>query len=205
MKFVIFAENMKAATNALAHQCRQNKTIHTIQTHFLMNKTKTYAAVALSLTLAFSLSSCKSNESLYKKAYEKAQAANQETQQVTEDPTTINVTPVQQETTTTTVAAPATTTTADTNVKVQQENVQLVDGAGLKAYSVVCGSFSLQANATGLQQKLKQNGYQAQIVLNPERKLYRVIASTHDTKDQATQSRNNLRTTYPDAWLLYKK
>jgi cell division protein FtsN len=88
---------------------------------------------------------------------------------------------------------------------VQQESVQLVDGAGLKAYSVVCGSFSLQANAVGLQQKLKQNGYQAQIAINPERKLYRVIASTYDTKDQAIESRNSLRATYPDAWLLYKK
>ncbi len=173
-----------------------------------MNKTKTYAAVALCLTLAFGMSSCKSNESLYKKAYEKAQAANQsaqQTEQVTEETATINVTPVQQETTTTTTAAPATTTTTDTNVRVQQESVQLVDGAGLKAYSVVCGSFSLQANAVGLQQKLKQNGYQAQIAINPERKLYRVIASTYDTKDQAIESRNSLRATYPDAWLLYKK
>ena len=137
-----------------------------------MNKTKTYVAAALCMAIAFGMSSCKSNESLYKKAYEKAQAANQGTQQVTEDPATINVTPVQQEstTTTTTVVTPSRTTT-DTNVRVQQESVQVVDGEGLKAYSVVCGSFSLQANAVGLQQKLKQNGYQAQIAINPERKL----------------------------------
>mgnify|MGYP002674104612 CR=1 FL=1 len=168
-----------------------------------MNKTKTYVAAALCMAIAFGMSSCKSNESLYKKAYEKAQAANQGTQQVTEDPATINVTPVQQESTTT-VVTPSRTTT-DTNVRVQQESVQVVDGEGLKAYSVVCGSFSLQANAVGLQQKLKQNGYQAQIAINPERKLYRVIASTHDTKDQAIEFRNNLRANYPDAWLLYKK
>ena len=169
-----------------------------------MKKTTTYAAVALSLIFAVSLSSCKSNESLYKKAYEKAQAMNQgKEQQVTEEPATINVTPVQQETTSTTTTT-KTTTTTDSNVRVSQENVQVVDGAGLKAYSVVCGSFSLQANAVGLQQKLKQNGYSAQIALNPERKLYRVIVSTHDTKDQAIQSRNTLRATYPDAWLLRK-
>ena len=98
------------------------------------------------MAIAFGMSSCKSNESLYKKAYEKAQAANQGTQQVTEDPATINVTPVQQEstttTTTTTVVTPSRTTT-DTNVRVQQESVQVVDGEGLRAYSVVCGSFSL--------------------------------------------------------------
>ncbi len=205
MEFVIFAENYESDGDRLHHQHRQKQNYTHHQTHFPMNKTKTYAAVALCMALAFGLSSCKSNESLYKKAYEKAQAANQGTQQVTEDPATISVTPVQQETTTTTVAAPVTRTATDTNVKIQQENVQLIDGAGLKAYSVVCGSFSLQANAVSLQQKLKQNGYQAQIAINPERKLYRVIASTHDTRDQATESRNNLRATYPDAWLLYKK
>ena len=48
-----------------------------------MNKTKTYVAAALCMAIAFGMSSCKSNESLYKKAYEKAQAANQGTQQVT--------------------------------------------------------------------------------------------------------------------------
>ena len=169
-----------------------------------MNKTKTFAAVALSMVLAISMSSCKSKESLYKKAYEKAQAQNASNTQVTEDPSTVNVTPVQP-------ATPVTTTTTttpvqqDDNVSVRTESLQVVDGAGLKAYSVVCGAFSLQANATGLQSKLKQNGYQAQIALNPERKLYRVIAATFDTKAEAIPSLQTLRQTYPDAWLLYKK
>ena len=35
--------------------------------------------------------------------------------------------------------------------------------------------------------------------------MYRVVATTHDTKDQAAQSRAALMGTYPDAWLLYKK
>ena len=169
-----------------------------------MNKTKTFAAVALSMVLAISMSSCKSKESLYKKAYEKAQAQNASNTQVTEDPTTVNVTPVQPATpvTTTTTTTPV---TQDDNVSVRSEALQVVDGAGLKAYSVVCGAFSLQANATGLQQKLKQNGYQAQIALNPERKLYRVIAATFDTKAEAIPALQTLRQTYPDAWLLYKK
>ncbi|MBO4730571.1 MAG: SPOR domain-containing protein [Bacteroidaceae bacterium] len=169
-----------------------------------MNKTKTFAAVALSMVLAISMSSCKSKESLYKKAYEKAQAQNANNTQVTEDPTTVNVTPVQPATpvTTTTTTTPV---TQDDNVSVRSEALQVVDGAGLKAYSVVCGAFSLQANATGLQQKLKQNGYQAQIALNPERKLYRVIAATFDTKAEAIPALQTLRQTYPDAWLLYKK
>lgn len=179
-----------------------------------MNKTKTIAAVAFSLVLAISLSSCKSKESLYKKAYEKAQAMNQNNTQVADDGATVNITPVQPttpvvaQTQTETPVVPVitpTTPTQNSNVRVQQESVQMIDGVGLKAYSVVCGSFSLQANAVGLQQKLKQNGYQAQIVLNAERKLYRVIASTHETKELAIDFRNRLRESYPDAWLLYKK
>lgn len=170
-----------------------------------MNKTKTFAAVALSMVLAISMSSCKSKESLYKKAYEKAQAQNASNTQVAEDPTTVNVTPVQPATPVTTTTTTTTPVTQDDNVSVRSEALQVVDGAGLKAYSVVCGAFSLQANATGLQSKLKQNGYQAQIALNPERKLYRVIAATFDTKAEAIPALQTLRQTYPDAWLLYKK
>jgi len=173
-----------------------------------MKNTKTFAVVALSALIVFGLSSCKSKESLYKKAYEKAQAQNTVNTNVTEEPATINVTPVQPTApTTVTVVTPTTptATTSQDNIKVQSETVQVIDGAGLKAYSVVCGSFGLQANATGLQQKLKEKGFQAQIALNPERKLYRVIASTHNTKDEAISFRNKLRESYPDAWLLYKK
>jgi cell division protein FtsN len=169
-----------------------------------MNKTKTFAAVALGMVLAISMSSCKSKESLYKKAYEKAQAQTASNTQVAEDPYTINVTPVQP-------TAPVTTVTTETNVtpaadvNVRTEALQVVDGAGLKAYSVVCGAFSLKANADGLQQTLKNKGYQAQIALNTERKLYRVIAATFDTKAEAIPALQTLRQTYPDAWLLYKK
>lgn len=168
-----------------------------------MNKTKTLAAVALSMVLAASMSSCKSKESLYKQAYEKAQAQNAVNNEVAEDPTTVNVTPVQPATPTNT--APANTNTQVPDVAARSESLEVVDGAGLKAYSVVCGAFSIQANAQGLQQTLKNKGYQAQIALNPERKLYRVVASTFDSKSEALTSLHTLRQTYPDAWLLYKK
>jgi cell division protein FtsN len=59
------------------------------------------------------------------------------------------------------------------------------------------------ANAEGLQQRLKNAGYSAQIVKNTDRNMYRVIASTFDDKVSAVQSRDQLRNSYPDAWLLY--
>ena len=90
------------------------------------------------------------------------------------------------------------------NVQVRQEQVSLIDGSGLKNFSVVVGSFSLRANADGLQQRLKEAGYDAQIVKNTERNImFRVVATTFVDKASAVQSRNELRAKYPDAWLLF--
>ena len=40
---------------------------------------------------------------------------------------------------------------------------------------------------------------------NEAKNMYRVVASTYDDKAAAVQSRNTLRGTYPDAWLLLSK
>ena len=107
------------------------------------------------------------------------------------------------------VEKPATQSTVIDNVdnaNVRTEDVTLVSGAGLQNFSVVVGSFSLKANAEGLQSTLKAAGYDAQIVLNSARGMYRVVASTHADKAAAVQSRNQFRAgNYPDAWLLFKK
>ena len=150
------------------------------------------------LCVALSLVSCKSSESAYKKAYDKAKsqqtAAQVPTQQQTvTQPTT--VVPVKTVTTTTTPAA--------TNESARTENVTLVNGAGLKAYSVVVGSFGVKANADNLQAKLKAAGYAAQIAKNPNG-MFRVIAASFDVLNSAVQSRNTLRSQYQDAWLLRK-
>lgn len=152
-------------------------------------------SAALCVALAFT--GCKSSESAYKKAYEKAKAqelAQQETS-------------TEQETVAPVVEKSATETTVvdnDDNVRVSQENVSLINGSGLKAYSVVVGSFSVKANAESLQQRLKEAGYDAQLVKNNARNMYRVITSTFDSKSDAISSRNQIRSQYPDAWLLMK-
>lgn len=150
------------------------------------------------LIMAFAMSSCKSGESAYKKAYEKAQAQQASTSVTTAETeqksNTVAVTPVQT----------VTPTTDYSNVSVRSENVTLVNGTGLKAYSVVVGSFGVQANAVALQNKLKGQGYQAQVVKSPSN-MYRVVLSTHNDKVSAAQSRDKVRSTYADAWLLYQK
>ena len=168
---------------------------------------KKYMVLCAGLSLAMVFASCgKSSESAYKKAYEKAksqESAQQVQQPVATTPSTpVAVTPVQTQ--------PATQTTVVQPVNdrdVRSESVQLVSGTGLRAYSVVVGSFKGQANAEGLQQQLRNNGYNAQIVRKDavDGAWYRVVAATFDTKEQAINSRDALRVTYQGAWLLFKQ
>ena len=155
---------------------------------------KKYIVLCAGLCAAMAFTSCKSSESAYKQAYLKAKA-QEEVQ-----------TPAQQEPVEQNVVAPLQERAAD-NVSVRQENVTVVSGAGLKNFSVVVGSFSLRANAEGLQQTLRSVGYDAQVVLNSavQPAMYRVVAATFDTKAEAAASRNDLQTKYPGAWLLYAK
>ncbi len=159
------------------------------------------------LTMVFAMTSCKSKESAYKKAYEKAQAAqsnnNPYNNVVTTTPAT-TTTPVA-----TTTTTPATTTPAQdySNVSVRTENVDLVSGNPLKAYSVVVASMSVPANATALYNKLTNAGYQARVVkakVNGS-EWFRVVASSFDTKAEAAASRAALEGQYQGAWLLYQK
>ena len=156
------------------------------------------------LSLALAFTSCKSNESAYKRAYEKAKASEaasvQTDESVVETPV---VTPM--------VETPATRTTVVTtpsnadNVAVRTEELSVVDGVALKNYSVVVGSFSLKANAEGLAKTLRSSGYEPRIAFNSTRNMYRVVASSFNTKADAVTSRDQLREKFPDEWLLFQK
>ena len=63
----------------------------------------------------------------------------------------------------------------------------------------------VQANAEGLQGTLRSQGYDAQVAYNSANQMYRVVAATFDAKQDAVRSRNELRSQYPDAWLLYNQ
>ena len=163
---------------------------------------KKYMVVCAGLCVAMAGTSCKSSESAYRKAYEKAKAQeeNRATDQNQGNEEIAVVAPV--------VEKPASETVvvdnAD-NVPVRQESLSVVNGAGLKNFSVVVGSFSVQANAEGLQGTLRGQGYDAQVAYNSVNQMYRVVAATFDTKQDAVRSRNELRSQYPDAWLLYNQ
>lgn len=174
----------------------------------LMKKTLLFT---LGLCAVFCLSSCKSQESAYKRAYEKAQAqesaqAGTTTVAIDEDED-ISVTPV----TSTTPASDAYSAEVEnTPVRTINGGMEVVSGSSLRNYSVIVGSFVSQSNAETLASQLNAKGYDARIIktnetINGHTGWYRVAASSYDSKASAVQSRNELIGKYAGAWLLYNK
>lgn len=163
---------------------------------------KKIVVLGMGLCVALAFSSCKSSESAYKKAYEKAKqqeladasAANTTTEAPAEVVTPVETAPV----------APV------TSAPVREEKVELVSGSGLKAYSVVCGSFGVKSNAEGLKSQMDNEGYNAKVVYNAQNNMYRVIVESYDTHEEAARARDAFKAKYPNrkdfqgAWLLYK-
>lgn len=156
----------------------------------IMKKTIYYVMAGLML----SLSGCKTSQNAYKEAYEKAVGSDNA---VVEEPVATNA-----------------GLSADevANVSVREEKVTLVTGdKDAKTYGIVCGSFSLKANADALRQRLVDDGYNAVVVVNEAGKTYRVICASFDTKEEAVAERAKFKKRYPDnqdfqsAWILYKK
>ncbi len=149
--------------------------------------------------LLFAFSSCKSSESAYKKAYEKAKQQELVTSNG-EGPTEVVA-----------VKAKPQTDKTDDMSGVRQEKVDIVSGdQGLKDYSVVAGSFGVKANAEGLKEWLDERGYQSTIVFNPERAMYRVIVNSYGDRASAASARDAFKAKFPNrtdfqaAWLLYR-
>lgn len=162
---------------------------------------KKFLVLGLGVCMMFAFSSCKSKkESAYKTAYDQAkqQELVQGESQASEP---IEIAPVTSK------------TTSKADATYRTEKVVLASGAAgsLKAFSVVCGSFGVKANAEGLKAKLDADGYNAKVVFNADRNMYRVVVSSFDDRVQAAQARDNFKAKYPSnpefqkSWLLYAK
>ena len=156
-----------------------------------MKKNWLWMIPAMALTLG--LGSCKSKESAYKAAYEKAQE-----KPVVETPAPEPV-----------IVKPVTETPTTTIVKNEPVTpVNPADAHKLKLFNVVVGSFSMHTNASGLQESLVADGYDAFIVTNANN-MFRVIAGSFDDRATATNLRESIKNRYPnrfdDAWLLIKQ
>ena len=163
---------------------------------------KKLGLLSLGLCVALAFTSCKSSESAYKKAYEKAkQQELAQSQNTQEEAPAVEPVPV--------VTAPVETTPVAT-APVREEKVELVSGDGLKAYSVICGSFGVKANADNLKTFLDNEGYNAKVVYNAERNMYRVAAESFDNRSDAARAKEAFKAKYPSrkdfqgAWLLYR-
>ncbi len=160
---------------------------------------KKLVVLGMGVCIALAFASCKSSESAYKKAYEKAKQQELAEPQA-EAP--VEVTPV--------VAAPVSPRSTDMT-GVRQEKVTVVAGtAGLKDFSVVVGSFGVKANAEGLKDWLDAKGYNATIAFNADKAMYRVVVSSYADKAAAADARDAFKAKYPNrsdfqgAWLLYR-
>lgn len=141
----------------------------------------------------FLLSGCKTTESAYRMAYEKA---------VSNNGTTSPAPAVQQ--------APASAPVEEVNVR--SEYVKTVTGTDdLDHFNVVCGSFGLKTNADALCKSLSDQGYQSRVVYNESARTYRVICATADTKAGAVEAMNAFKNKFADnpdfqkSWILYKR
>ena len=156
--------------------------------------------IAIAACVAFSFTSCKSSKDAYKTAYDEARQAElaEGTGQESE---AVEIAPV----------ASSTTNPVDTTYRT--EKVVLSSGAegSLKAFSVVCGSYSRKEGAENVRQSLVDEGYNAIVVQNPATGLYRGVCASCDTKEEAAIARDKFKADHPrnndyqKAWLLYNK
>lgn len=136
--------------------------------------------------LLFILSACKSKESAYRAAYERAQ----EKPTIVEEEVAPVIEPVVPEI---------------REIQVQKEKVTTIDGSDLKVYSVVVGSFVNKTNASSLMETMRNQGYPALLVQN-QQEMYRVIVLSFDDKESAAKARDQFKQKYlpdyQDAWIL---
>lgn len=159
---------------------------------------KKLVVLGMGACMILAFASCKSSESAYKKAYEKAKQQELAQPQVE---TPVEVAPV--------ATAPVQVRKTDNTSGVRQEKVTVVSGVdGLKDYSVVVGSFGVKANAEGLKEWLDGQGYNSTIAFNAEKAMYRVIVNSFADRSEAVRARDSFKAKYPNrndfqsAWLL---
>jgi cell division protein FtsN len=70
-----------------------------------------------------------------------------------------------------------------------------------KKYHVQVGAFTVHDNARNLRAKLVNEGNDALVVEN-DRGMLRVIIASYNTYQEARAKINQIRDTYPDAWVL---
>ena len=79
--------------------------------------------------------------------------------------------------------------------------IQPISISSLATYNVVISTFRIIGNAQTLCQRLRNEGWSAQIYLDSSN-MYRVLMVGTSDEPEAILYRNNAKQTYPDAWIL---
>ncbi|MEG1585770.1 MAG: SPOR domain-containing protein [Bacteroidales bacterium] len=151
-------------------------------------------AFVMAAGLLLTFGSCKSKQSAYKAAYEKAKPKEvvDAVEEVEEEPVL------------------KTPSAKHSGAAVTTEKVTAVnssDASNLQKYSVVIGSFINKTNATALRDQMAAKGFNAFLAQN-EKGMYRVIVASFPDKAQAAEERDRIKAKYAsanqfqDAWLL---
>lgn len=162
---------------------------------------KKLVMIAFAACVAFAFTSCKSSkDNVYKTTYDEAREAEL-AEGAAQQSEPVDVAPVAS-----TKADPVDTT-------YRTEKVVLSSGSegALKAFNVVCGSYSRKEGAEGIRRTLVSEGYNAIVVQNPTTGLYRVVCASCDTKEEAAIARDKFKAAhqgngdFQKAWLLYNE
>lgn len=143
--------------------------------------------------------SCKPNQELTKSAYEKAMEAAVNKPTITADtPTDGAITEIQPMVTQSTVA------------RERNESVKVLENGTISHYSIVVGSFKQLTNAKSLRNRLIDDGYTKAVVAQNAQGMYRVIACSFDTREEANIARTEITKRYPtsvikDPWMLVQE
>ncbi|MDR1121170.1 MAG: SPOR domain-containing protein [Dysgonamonadaceae bacterium] len=147
-----------------------------------------FLLLGVTLCLIASFPACKTKQSAYKVAYEKAKEK-----------------PAVEETVEYQAVEPVYQPPIVEKVEVKKEKVTTVVGTGLKRFSVVIGSFQNKTNALSLKERMEADGFKVILAQN-EAQMYRVIVATYDVKTDAAIARDDIKAkyapAYADAWLL---
>lgn len=145
--------------------------------------------VSATMLAILSMASCKPSQKATKEAYEKAMAAATEKPIVTEESAPVQdaITEVQP-----IVSQPV--------AAERSESVNVVDDGKLNTYNVVVGSFKQRTNAYSQRDRLREDGYNAFVAQNAQG-MYRVIACSFATRDEANKARNEITNRYPESYI----
>ena len=172
--------------------CIFAENLHLNTKNISMKKIITFAFAAC---VAFAFTSCKSSkDNVYKSTYDEAREAELAAapQDEVEEAPTLN-------------------DQIDTTYRTERVVLSSGREGALKAFNVVCGSYSRKEGAEAVRELLVNEGYNAIVVQNQSTGLYRVVCASCDTKEEAAIERDKFKNEhqrnvdFQKAWLLYNE